>query len=57
MSLGEHIDYFLIFMLKKNQVDTLILRSNNGANVQDAKMASFLCFRHYRPYISYFPPA
>ncbi len=54
MSLGELIDYFLIFTLKKNHVDTLILRSNIGANVQDAKTASFLCFRHY---ISYFPPA
>ncbi len=32
----------------------MILRSNIGANVQDAKMASFLWFRHY---ISYFPPA
>ncbi len=32
----------------------MILRSNIGANVQDAKTASFLWFRHY---ISYFPPA
>ncbi len=36
----------MIFILKKNQVDTLILRSNFGGNVQDAKMASFLWFRH-----------
>ncbi len=35
----------------------MILRSNIGANVQDAKTASFLWFRHYRHYISYFPPA
>ena len=28
----------------KNQVDTLILRSNIGANVKDAETASFLCF-------------
>ena len=32
----------------------MILRSNIGANVQYAKTASFLWFRHY---ISYFPPA
>jgi hypothetical protein len=32
----------------------MILRSNIGANVQDAKTASFLWFRHK---ISYFPPA
>ncbi len=32
----------------------MILRSNIGANVQDAKTTSFLWFRHY---ISYFPPA
>ncbi len=31
---------------KKNQVDTLILRSDIGANVEDAETASFLCFRH-----------
>ncbi len=30
----------------KNQVDMLILRSNIGANVEDAETASFLCFRH-----------
>ncbi len=42
MSLDELIDYFMIFLSKKNQVDTLILRSNIGANVQDAKTASFL---------------
>jgi hypothetical protein len=32
----------------------LIFRSNIGANLQDAKTASFLCFRHYRHHISYF---
>ncbi len=31
---------------KKNQVDTLILKSNIGANVEDAETASFLCFCH-----------
>jgi hypothetical protein len=46
MSLDELIDYFVIFISKKNQVNTLILRSNVGANVEDAETASFLCFRH-----------
>ncbi len=46
MSLEELIDFFVIFVSKKNQVDTLILRSNVGANVEDAETASFLCFRH-----------
>ncbi len=35
-----------LYLKKKNQVDTLILRSNIGANVQDAKTARFLWFRH-----------
>ncbi len=36
----------MIFIYKKNQVDMLILRSNIGVNVQDAKTASFLWLRH-----------
>jgi hypothetical protein len=46
MSLDELKDYFVIFISKKNQVDTLILKSNIGTNVEDAETASFLCFRH-----------